>query len=62
MRIGKLIEIEMDDAPDLHGRLSKMSDELLANPVMEDFEVQVDETSSPFISQNEFDRRIIEEE
>jgi phosphoribosylformylglycinamidine synthase subunit PurS len=43
VRIGKLIEIELDDAAaaggDLEARLSKMADEMLANPVIEDFEV-----------------------
>ena len=45
VRIGKLIEIEIDDAqagaPDLKRRLQKMADELLANPVIEDYEVVV---------------------
>jgi phosphoribosylformylglycinamidine synthase subunit PurS len=44
VRVGKVIEIELDDAqatPDLTGRLRKMADELLANPVIEDYEVKV---------------------
>ncbi len=42
VRVGKLIEIEMEaGAGDLEGRLRKMSDELLANPVIEDYEVRV---------------------
>jgi phosphoribosylformylglycinamidine synthase len=44
VRIGKLIEIELDDAAgssaDLKARLSKMADEMLANPVTEDFEIR----------------------
>jgi phosphoribosylformylglycinamidine synthase subunit PurS len=44
VRIGKLIEIEIDDAhakaPDLKERLATMADEMLANPVIEDFEVK----------------------
>lgn len=44
VRIGKLIEIEIDEAhakaPDLKERLSKMADEMLANPVIEDYEVK----------------------
>ena len=44
VRIGKLIEIEIDDAhakaPDLKERLAKMADEMLANPVIEDYEVK----------------------
>jgi phosphoribosylformylglycinamidine synthase len=43
VRIGKLIEIEIDEAhahaPDLKERLQKMADEMLANPVIEDYEV-----------------------
>ncbi|MFO0550192.1 MAG: phosphoribosylformylglycinamidine synthase subunit PurS [Polyangiaceae bacterium] len=42
VRIGKLVEIELDDSSaDLGARLTKMSDQLLANPVIEDFEVVV---------------------
>jgi phosphoribosylformylglycinamidine synthase len=43
VRVGKLIEIELDDQPseEVLVRLSKMADEILANPVIEDFEVKV---------------------
>jgi phosphoribosylformylglycinamidine synthase len=44
VRIGKIIEIELDDAAakgDLKARLEKMSDEMLANPVIEEYEVKV---------------------
>jgi phosphoribosylformylglycinamidine synthase len=45
VRIGKLIEIELDaataSAPDLKERLAKMADEMLANTVIEDYEVVV---------------------
>jgi phosphoribosylformylglycinamidine synthase len=45
VRVGKIIEIEMDQAhahaPDLKERLQKMADEMLANPVIEDFEVRL---------------------
>lgn len=46
VRIGKLIEIDLGDAPiadkaALEQKLSKMADEILANPVIEDFEVRV---------------------
>ncbi|NUO48380.1 MAG: phosphoribosylformylglycinamidine synthase subunit PurS [Polyangiaceae bacterium] len=43
VRIGKLIEIDLGDAaqgPDLKKRLEKMADELLANPVIEDYEIK----------------------
>jgi phosphoribosylformylglycinamidine synthase PurS subunit len=45
VRIGKLIEIEVDDklgsAPDFQRRLAKMADEMLANPVIEDYEIKL---------------------
>ena len=43
VRIGKLIEIDLGDAApaDAKARLEKMADEMLANPVIEDFEVNV---------------------
>jgi phosphoribosylformylglycinamidine synthase len=46
VRIGKLIEIELDPqtaaAPDLEQRLRKMADEMLANTVIEDYEVRIE--------------------
>jgi phosphoribosylformylglycinamidine synthase len=44
VRIGKLIEIELEDGAanaGLADNLRKMSDELLANPVIEDYEVSI---------------------
>jgi phosphoribosylformylglycinamidine synthase PurS subunit len=44
VRVGKLIEIDLDDASagaDVKARLEKMADEMLANPVIEDFEIKV---------------------
>jgi phosphoribosylformylglycinamidine synthase subunit PurS len=42
VRVGKLIEIEVDDATaDLPARLAQMADEMLANPVIEDYEVKL---------------------
>jgi len=45
VRIGKLIEIEVDDkfakAPEFERRLAKMADEMLANPVIEDYEIRL---------------------
>ena len=45
VRVGKIIEIEIDaehaKAPDLKARLQKMADEMLANPVIEDYEVRL---------------------
>lgn len=45
VRIGKLVEIELDaeSGADLRDKLAKMSDELLANPVIEDYEIELDE-------------------
>jgi phosphoribosylformylglycinamidine synthase len=45
VRVGKLIEIEIDDRAhkepraELEKRLAKMADEMLANPVIEDYEI-----------------------
>jgi phosphoribosylformylglycinamidine synthase PurS subunit len=45
VRIGKLIEIDVDDkfakAPDFRRQLEKMADEMLANPVIEDYEIDL---------------------
>ncbi|MFO0758114.1 MAG: phosphoribosylformylglycinamidine synthase subunit PurS [Byssovorax sp.] len=45
VRIGKLIEMELDEAtaaaPDLRARLGKMADEMLANAVIEDYEIKL---------------------
>jgi phosphoribosylformylglycinamidine synthase len=44
VRVGKVIEIEIDDehakSPGLAQRLERMADEMLANPVIEDYEVK----------------------
>jgi phosphoribosylformylglycinamidine synthase len=50
VRVGKLIEIDISDATiagdgggdALGARLAKMADELLANPVIEDYEVRLE--------------------
>ena len=45
VRVGKLIEIEIDEKlhtepkDELKKRLAKMADEMLANPVIEDYEI-----------------------
>ena len=44
VRVGKLIEIDLDEAQqsgDVKARLSGMADEMLANPVIEDFEIKL---------------------
>jgi phosphoribosylformylglycinamidine synthase subunit PurS len=46
VRIGKLIELELEPGSDddgaLRTRLGRMADELLANPVIEDYEISLD--------------------
>ena len=45
VRVGKVVEIEIDSAhasdPGIKARLARMADEMLANPVIEDYEVKV---------------------
>ncbi len=46
VRIGKLIEIELEEGGNLtkeqlHVELSKMADAMLANPVIEDYEIRL---------------------
>lgn len=44
VRVGKLIELEVETSAseaELRTRLSTMADEMLANPVTEDFEVKI---------------------
>jgi phosphoribosylformylglycinamidine synthase len=45
VRVGKLIELEVDDrealASDFEQRLRRMADEMLANPVIEDYEIRL---------------------
>lgn len=55
VRIGKFITLEVDDAqagPQMQAMLEEMCQKLLANPVIEDFEIAVDEVTSRDISQN----------
>jgi len=41
LRIGKVIELELDDAtPDVHARVREMCGQLLANPILEDFTIE----------------------
>ncbi|MBX3268990.1 MAG: phosphoribosylformylglycinamidine synthase subunit PurS [Sandaracinaceae bacterium] len=43
VRVGKLIEIELatDDRAEAEAQLTRMCEKLLANPVMEDFRVEL---------------------
>ena len=41
LRIGKVIELELDDAtPDARARVREMCRQLLANPILEDFTIE----------------------
>ena len=41
MRVGKRIELEIDGDDPLRARRRRMCDALLANPLIEDFEVEL---------------------
>jgi phosphoribosylformylglycinamidine synthase subunit PurS len=43
-RVGRVIDIELDaaDADEARGRIERMCTDLLANPLIESFEIQVD--------------------
>ena len=46
VRIGRRIEIDFAGAPDLE-RAREIADKLLANPVIEDFSIRVDDAPAP---------------
>jgi phosphoribosylformylglycinamidine synthase PurS subunit len=41
VRIGKMFEVEVADGPDVRKRLAEACDKLLANPVMEDYRIEL---------------------
>lgn len=41
-RLGKYIELEIEDGPDAAARVEAMCRKLLANPVMEDFRIELE--------------------
>ena len=41
VRIGKMFEVEVADGPDVRARLAEACDKLLANPVMEDYRIEL---------------------
>jgi phosphoribosylformylglycinamidine synthase subunit PurS len=43
VRIGRRVELEFDGSPDVE-QAKKIADRLLANPVIEDYSVRVEET------------------
>ncbi|MFD2045192.1 phosphoribosylformylglycinamidine synthase subunit PurS [Ornithinibacillus salinisoli] len=42
-RVGKYMELQVEDGPDLEARVKEMCDKLLANPVIEDYRFDVEE-------------------
>ncbi|WP_042141963.1 phosphoribosylformylglycinamidine synthase subunit PurS [Paucisalibacillus sp. EB02] len=42
-RVGKYIELQVEDGPNLEARVREMCDKLLANPVIEDYHVDMGE-------------------
>ncbi|WP_067725220.1 MULTISPECIES: phosphoribosylformylglycinamidine synthase subunit PurS [Oceanobacillus] len=42
-RVGKYIELKVEDGPNLEARVTEMCDKLLANPVIEDYRFDVEE-------------------
>ncbi|MGH8897992.1 MAG: phosphoribosylformylglycinamidine synthase subunit PurS [Egibacteraceae bacterium] len=43
VRVGKHIELEVDDAADLDARIAELATRLLSNPVLERFTYRIDE-------------------
>lgn len=43
VRVGKYIELEVEDGPDIEERVKEMCERLLANPVIEDYEIATSE-------------------
>ncbi|UJL47243.1 phosphoribosylformylglycinamidine synthase subunit PurS [Virgibacillus sp. NKC19-16] len=41
-RVGKYIELQVEDGPDLEARVKEMCDKLLANPVIEDYSISTE--------------------
>lgn len=46
VRVGKFIEMELADAPSVRADLERMCRDLLANPVIEDYRVEVADASA----------------
>ncbi|WP_096271599.1 phosphoribosylformylglycinamidine synthase subunit PurS [Paucisalibacillus globulus] len=42
-RVGKYMELQVEDGPNLEERVREMCDKLLANPVIEDYHFDVEE-------------------
>ncbi|WP_026908088.1 phosphoribosylformylglycinamidine synthase subunit PurS [Paucisalibacillus globulus] len=42
-RVGKYVELQVEDGPNIEARVQEMCDKLLANPVIEDYHFDVEE-------------------
>ncbi|NBJ69361.1 MULTISPECIES: phosphoribosylformylglycinamidine synthase subunit PurS [Clostridia] len=42
-RVGKMIELQMEEGPQLETRITEMCDKLLANPVIENYQFTIEE-------------------
>ncbi len=45
VRVGKFIEIELEDTGNTHADLERMCQDLLANPVIEDYRIELADES-----------------
>ncbi|UOQ44090.1 phosphoribosylformylglycinamidine synthase subunit PurS [Halobacillus salinarum] len=43
VRVGKYMEVMMEDSDDIENQVDKMCDQLLANPVIEDYSFTIEE-------------------
>lgn len=46
VRIGKVIELQVEDGPELEARVKEMCEKLLVNPAMEIYNFQVEEVAN----------------
>lgn len=44
-RVGKMIELQVEEGPQLEARLTEMCDKLLANPVIENYQIKIEEAA-----------------
>ncbi|GIO22801.1 phosphoribosylformylglycinamidine synthase subunit PurS [Oceanobacillus sp. J11TS1] len=42
VRVGKYIELQVKEGADLKGRVAQMCEQLLANPVIEDYQIELE--------------------
>ncbi|API91439.1 phosphoribosylformylglycinamidine synthase subunit PurS [Virgibacillus pantothenticus] len=42
-RVGKMIELQVEEGPELETRITEMCDKLLANPVIENYQFTIEE-------------------